>query len=404
MNTPLLIFVLVYCGMFFGGLPYVQLDRTGVAVLGAIVLVASEAISTADAERAVHLPTLLLLFSFMVVSAQLRLGGFYHWLTLRICDLDVRPFTLLGVLTAVTAVLSAVFSNDIVCLSVAPILIDVCCRRGWHPVPFLLALACAANIGSAATLIGNPQNMLIGGRLALTFADYLRQAIFPVSLSLLASWLIIGLRWRNNWELASCAEGFDATRIPGGKVQVWQAVKGLMVAAVLFVVFLSAIWPRDIAALGGAGILLMSRRLHSRQMLGLVDWQVLLLFIGLFIVNAAFQQTGWPMLAVRELAALGMDMHQAPVLFTASFMLSNLVSNVPAVMLLLPLVSADDGLLLALSSTFAGNLLIIGSVANLIVVKAAGDQGIRLDWREHATVGIPTTLFSLLIAAAFVLP
>jgi len=154
-----LVFLLVYLGMILGGLPFLQLDRTGVALLGAIALIGIGALSPEQAARSVHLPTIVLLFAFMVISAQLRLGGFYPWVTLRVAELPVSPAALLAALVGVAGALSAVFSNDIVCLSVAPVLADACRRRRLDPVPYLLGLACAANVGSAATLIGNPQNM-----------------------------------------------------------------------------------------------------------------------------------------------------------------------------------------------------------------------------------------------------
>src|SRR5688572_18031217 len=137
--------------MVLGTLPFLQLDRTGVALLGAIAIVGVGALTPEQAARSIHLPTLLLLFSFMVISAQMRLGGFYAWVTRRIAALPLAPAALLGVTMAASAALSAVFSNDVVCLSMAPVLADACLRRRLDPVPFLLGLACAANIGSAAT-------------------------------------------------------------------------------------------------------------------------------------------------------------------------------------------------------------------------------------------------------------
>src|ERR1700751_1693303 len=157
-----IIFLVVYLGMFLGELPYLQLDRTGVALLGAIALISIDAVTLTDAAEAVHLPTIILLFSFMVLSAQMRLGGFYDWVTSRLPGPALAPRALLGALIALVATLSAVFSNDIVCLAVAPVLISACGKRRLDPLPYLLALACAANIGSALTAIGNPQNMLIG--------------------------------------------------------------------------------------------------------------------------------------------------------------------------------------------------------------------------------------------------
>lgn len=408
--TPfiLTVFLLVYLGMILGGLPFLKLDRTGVALLGAIALVATEAVSGDEARAAIHAPTLTLLFSFMVVSAQLRLGGFYDWTARRLGALPVRPPALLGALIAVAAGLSAVFSNDIVCLAMAPVLADICLQRRLDPVPFLLALACAANIGSAATLIGNPQNMLIGETLQLSFAGYLVQAALPVALGLLVTWGLILLITRGRWALPdglpvspADASPYELRQEPGRSLDRWQTAKGLAVAAILFAGFLFVPWPRDLMALAGAGFLLTSRRLHSRRMLGLVDWEILVLFMGLFIVNHALQQTGIPAQAVAQLAAAGVDLHTPAPLFAASFLLSNLVSNVPAVMLLLPVADHPlGGTLLALSSTLAGNLLIVGSIANIIVVHAAERRGIPISWRRHARVGVPVTLCTLGVAAA----
>src|SRR3989442_11943525 len=192
--TVAAIFAVVYLGMILGGLPFLQLDRTGVALLGAIALVGLEVLTPEQAALSIHLPTLLLLFSFMVLSAQMRLGGFYTWVTLRIAALPLAPPLLLAATMGTEAVLSAVFSNDVVCLAVAPVLADACLKRRLDPVPYLLGLACAANIGSAATLIGNPQNMLIGQVLGMHFAHYLRWAFPPVLLGLAAAWGIIA--WR----------------------------------------------------------------------------------------------------------------------------------------------------------------------------------------------------------------
>lgn len=201
--TVLAIFGLVYLGMILGGLPFLQLDRTGIALLGAIAMIATEAVSVEQAARSIDLPTVLLLFAFMVVSAQMRLGGFYDWITVRLSALPVTPPALLGVLIAVVALLSAVFSNDIVCLAVAPVLVDACMRRSLDPIPFLLGLACAANIGSAATLIGNPQNMLIGQTLHMSFVGYAAEAAMPVLVGLVLTWAVIVARVGGSGSLRS---------------------------------------------------------------------------------------------------------------------------------------------------------------------------------------------------------
>ena len=396
------IFATVYLGMFLGGLPRLKLDRSGVALLGAIAVMALTGLPLQDAAQAVDLPTIVLLFAFMVVSAQMRLGGFYTEVTRRVGGLALSRRGLLAALIAVAGGLSAVFSNDIICLAMTPVVARLCLQRGLNPVPFLIGLACAANIGSAATLIGNPQNMLIGSVLQLPFGGYVRQALGPVVLGLgfLWLWLAHGPGSRTGASELARPVAVPVPLEDAPAFDRWQTAKGLSVAGVLLLVFLFTDWPRDVAALVGAGVLLLSRRLHSSQVMGFVDWQLLLLFMGLFVVNHAFEQTGLATEAVAWLAAQGVHLSDPGALLVLGAALSNLVSNVPAVMLLLPHLGAnasEAGVMLALVSTFAGNLLLVGSIANLIVVDLAAKQGIAMDWKQHALTGIPVTLGSLAV-------
>jgi Na+/H+ antiporter NhaD/arsenite permease-like protein len=396
------VFATVYLGMFLGGLPRLKLDRSGVALLGAIAVIALTGMPLEEAARSVDLPTIVLLFAFMVVSAQMRLGGFYTEVTRRVGALPLSRAGLLAALIAVSGGLSAIFSNDIICLAMTPVVARLCLQRGLNPLPFLIGLACAANIGSAATLIGNPQNMLIGSVLQLPFGAYLRAAVVPVaiSLALLWAWLAYGPGARAGApELCRpVAVQVDAREAPA--FDRWQTAKGLTVAIALMGVFLFTDWNRDVAALVGAAVLLLSRRFHSADVMGFVDWQLLLLFIGLFVVNHAFGQTGLAGESVAWLATQGVHLTDPGVLLVLGTVLSNLVSNVPAVMLLLPHLGADPqqaGVLLALVSTFAGNLLLVGSIANLIVADLAAKEGIVLDWKRHLLTGLPVTLASLLV-------
>jgi Na+/H+ antiporter NhaD/arsenite permease-like protein len=397
--ATLVVFGVVYLGMILGGLPRLKLDRTGVALLGAIALIGLGVLTPAQAAQSVHLPTVLLLFSFMVVSAQLRLGGFYAAVTRRVAALEVSPRTLLAVVIVVVALLSAVFSNDVVCLAVAPVLARACLARRLDPVPFLLALACAANIGSALTLIGNPQNMLVGEVLKLPFAAYTLEALVPVALGLLALWAVLAGAMRDiDAVLPAPATAADDDE----PFDRWQTAKGLSVAAALVLLFLFTDVPRDVAALTAAGVLLLSARFHSSRVMSLVDWELLVLFMGLFVVNHALQDTGLAAAAVAGLAAQGVALAETLPLFAATLVLSNVVSNVPAVMLLLPVATGPgDGVTLALVSTFAGNLLLVGSIANLIVVDAARKCGIAIDWKTHLRVGAPVTLASLAATAGW---
>jgi len=390
------IFAIVYLGMFLGGLPRLKLDRSGVALLGAIGVIGIGALDTEEAARAVDLPTILLLFSFMVVSAQMRLGGFYTAVTRGVAARPLAPTGLLGALLAVAAGLSAVFSNDVVCLAMTPVVARICLSRGLPPLPFLVGLACAANIGSAATLIGNPQNMLIGSVMRLDFAAYAWQALPPVALSLVLLWGFLVWRLRRTPSAAAPMPALPPDDAPA--FDRWQTTKGLTVAGTLLVVFLFTGWPREVVALVAAGVLLLSRRFHSSHVMGFIDWELLVLFCGLFVVNHAFETTGLAAQAVGWLAAQGVHLSDPGPLFVAGVGLSNLVSNVPAVMLLMPHLSGPEAAtLLALVSTFAGNLLLVGSIANLIVVDLAKKSDIDIDWREHAKIGAPVTLATLAV-------
>jgi Na+/H+ antiporter NhaD/arsenite permease-like protein len=383
--------------MILGRIPGLALDRTGVALLGAIVLVTLGRVTVPELSTVVDVPTIALLFGLMVVSAQFRMSGFYSRLVRRLADIEASPPALLALLVAVTGALSAFLANDIVCLAVAPVLVEGCARRGLNPKPYLLALACAANVGSAATLIGNPQNMLIGQVLRLSFGRYLLDAGVPALLGLFVVWGVICLLQRGSWEMEMRIPAVEETPF-----DTWQTVKGGAVLALLVVAFLATPWPREILALAAAGYLLCSRRMESREILGLVDWQLLVLFMSLFVVNHALAASGSMESFTSALADRGIDLGRPAWLFGSSVLLSNLVSNVPAVMLLLPTASHPlAGPVLALSSTLAGNLLIVGSIANIIVVDQAGRLGVAISWREHTKIGVPVTLITLALAAGW---
>ncbi len=401
MDLPLLVFLLVYAGMILGGVPGLRIDRTGVALLGAIVLVAAGRFDSDEAWRAVDVPTLGLLFGLMVVSAQFRLGGFYtavtRWLSLR----ETTPERLLLALLLVTGLLAALLTNDVICLAMAPVLVEGCVRRRLDPVPFLLGLAAASNVGSAATLIGNPQNMLIGQKLALPFGPYLLDGVLPAAVGLLLCWWILCRAYRGRWQRElPAAPPID---VPFDR---WQTGKGIVVLLALVFGFLFLPLPREVQALCGGGMLLLSRRLHSHRMLALVDWQLLVLFTGLFVVNHALEQQGHVAHWLQWTAERGLDVRQPLGLFAVTVLGSNVISNVPLVLLLLPAAEHPQaGPILALGSTLAGNLFLVGSIANLIVVEQAsrlGVQPVARSWvREHLRVGVPITVTTLLVAAGW---
>jgi Na+/H+ antiporter NhaD/arsenite permease-like protein len=381
--------------MFLGELPRLRLDRAGIALVGAIALVVTGRISTTAAWSAIDVPTILLLTALMIVSGQLRLSGFYTRVTQRLAEANHSPLVFLALVILTAGVLSAVLANDIVCLAMAPLLIAACARRGLDPIPYLLALACASNTGSAATLIGNPQNMLIGQTLHLSFGRYLVEGGPPAIAGLLVIWIVIAWVYRARWQRETSYT--DPHAIP---IDRWQVGKGLAVAVGIVLAFLLTPWPREVVALAGAAVLMVSRKMASRPMLAQIDWHLLVLFVGLFVVNRAVAQAGLVSYYLMLSRMIGADVTSPPILFVGTAALSNVVSNVPAVMLLLPAARTElAGPILALASTFAGNLLIVGSIANIIVVDQAKHHGQVIKARTHARVGVPVTLITLAVAA-----
>lgn len=394
----LAIFLVTYAGIALGRVPGLALDRTGIALLGAVAMLLAGAIGIQQSVAAVDVPTILLLYALMIFSAQFRLGGFYTWTVLRLVPQLVQPRRFLAGLMLTAAALSALLANDVVCLAFTPVVITACRVAGVAPLPHLLGLAIASNLGSAATLIGNPQNMLLGQVGHLDFAAFSTWNLPPAAISLLVAYLILCRLHRGDLALSAAAPRLDHQ--PGWPdFNAWQSAKGLILLAILIGLFLTDL-PRELAAIALAGLLLASRKMHTRDVLGLVDWHLITLFIALFVLLAAFAASGWPDRAVAWLADSGIHINMGGGLLLAAALLSNLVSNVPACMLLLPMLPPADmpqWFMLAAASTYAGNLFLIGSIANLIVAEQARAQGIVLGFSAHARAGIPVTLSSLAI-------
>jgi Na+/H+ antiporter NhaD/arsenite permease-like protein len=393
------VFVATYVGMALGRVPGLRLDRAGIALIAATVLIATEAVGLDQAAGFVDLATMMLLFGLMILSAQYGASGFYDGCAALVTRLASRPQLLLAATIVVAAGLSAVLVNDIIAFAMTPLLCGALRARGLNPVPFLIALACATNAGSAMTIIGNPQNILIGQVGRLDFVTFLAICAPPALACMAIVYGVVAWQWRGRWADGAPppvpgAEA-DARRTPiySDRRQFLKAVAATIVVLALF--FTSV--PREIAALAVAAVLLASRRLSSRDMIEAVDWNLLLLFVGLFMVTGAVAATPLAREAVEALAGAHLLPDRLTVLAPLSLIMSNTIGNVPAVILLLKLwPTPPAGALygLALLSTFAGNLLLVGSLANLIVAERAAANGVRLGFGAHGRVGIPVTIVS----------
>jgi Na+/H+ antiporter NhaD/arsenite permease-like protein len=381
--------------MALGRVPGLRVDRAGIAMIAAVVLVAVGAVPTGELTSAIHFPTLLLLGGLMILSARVGASGFYDAASAWIAGQAGRPLRLLALTIAVGGVLSALLVNDIVVFAMTPLLCAGLTARNLDPRPFLFGLAAASNAGSAATLIGNPQNILIGQAGNIGFWPYVADAAVPALAGLLISFGCIALVWRSS--LAAPATDAPVTPVAFDRVQV--ATCGIALVALL-VLFATPL-PREISALLVAACLIVSRVLPTRLLLDDIDLPLLILFAALFVVNDAFARTGLPQGAVQALASHGLLPDRLAFMAPIALFLSNTIGNVPAVVMILKVWHGiPQGTLvgLAILSTLAGNLLLVGSLANIIVAERAKLQGVRLSFRDHAKAGLPITILSMLFA------
>ena len=386
-------FVGTYLGLALGRLPGFRVDRTGVAIIGAAAMVVGGVMPWDRAVAAVDAHTLVLLFGMMIVAAYLRLSGFFHLVTHWAVRRARTPVGLLAILVAASGVLSALFVNDVICLVLAPVVIDVTRRLQLPPVPYLIALATAANVGSVATLTGNPQNMLVGSFSGIGYRAFLAREA-PVALVGLAA--VVAVVWLvHRRELGGRLH--TAAPDPHFAVHYPLMVKTVAAVGVMLIAFLAGV-PIALVAIAGAAATLLTRRVKPDKVYREIDWNLLVLFTGLFVVVAGLEAAGWTEELFRWAGAL--RLYRPAVLTVAAAVVSNLVSNVPAVLLfksVIPSFGEPDRawLILAMASTLAGNLTLLGSVANLIVVEAARAERIEVSFAAYLRVGVPLTVVTL---------
>jgi Na+/H+ antiporter NhaD/arsenite permease-like protein len=392
--SAILIFAATYVVMAIGKLPGYRLDRAGAALLGACLMVAAGVLSLEEAFAAVDMETIALLLGMMIVAANLRLSGFFRMVEAFVMVRARHPLVLLTAIVLVAGFFSALLVNDTICLVMTPIVLDLVRRLGRNPVPYLLSVAMASNAGSVATITGNPQNMIIGSIADLPYAGF-AAALTPVALTSLAATIIL-------IALFHPKEFFTRERLVAPKLRASRPNKPLIAKTLLTLVamvgfFLAGYPVAGVALLGGA-FLLFTRRVKAEKVYFDIDWPLLVMFAGLFIVVAGFDKAVIGPEAHAFVARL--NLNDMPVLAGVTVVLSNLVSNVPAVLVLEPFVAtlADPEkawLAVAMAATLAGNLTLVASVANLIVAQKARTGGVTISFWAHLRVGAPMTLLSL---------
>jgi Na+/H+ antiporter NhaD/arsenite permease-like protein len=394
--TGVVVFVTLV-GVAIGRWPWLKMNRATIALVGATTLIAMGVIPLEEAFRAVDWNTIVLLFAMMVLNVNLRIAGFFHRITSHVVRLARSPRRLLALIILVSGVLSAIFLNDTIALMMTPLVLELALVLRRNPLPYLVALVTAANVGSVAAITGNPQNMLVGMSSGISFVSF-TLALAPVALiGLAVIWWVVILVYKKEF-VAERLTG--EMKLPGEEdpplLRKSMLATGLMLVALIFGA------PIPLAALGAAALLLISRRREPERVFEEIDWGLLVFFAALFVVTGAIETSG-----------LGEDLFAwmrpwadggVAKLTLVSVVLSNLVSNVPAVMLFRPVIPTlaepeTAWLTLAMATTLAGNLTLLGSVANLIVAEIARRQGTRLSFVEYLKAGTPIALITLLIGA-----
>jgi Na+/H+ antiporter NhaD/arsenite permease-like protein len=398
-SSALAILALTYIGVAAGGVPGLRLDRAGIAFLGGAAMIVLGPLSLEDAFRAIDFDTIALLIGMMIVVAHLKVSGALRALGSLAIDHAHAPLALLAAATLLSGVLSAFLVNDAICLVMTPIVLEVVRALRRNPVPYLIAVATASNCGSVATITGNPQNMAIGAASKISYPAF-AAALAPIAaFGLVAVIAVVALVFR-----AEFAErGEFAPHVRPGRMHQGQVVKACIVCAGLAIAFFAGVPPAE-AAIVGAAILLFTRSIKPYRIYREIDGPLLILFVGLFIVVAGAERALLTPDRIALASRLGLDVPWRLSLFTA--VLSNIVSNVPAVLALRPFIPTfvdphRAWLVLAMASTVAGNLTLIGSVANLIVAERARSEGAPISFWRYFKVGLPLTLVTLAAGTAW---
>ena len=394
MLATVLVFAATYLVLAIGRLPGFRIDRTGAAIIGAALMLAFNTLTVDEAYRAVNYDTIILLFGMMIVVANLRLSGFFTLVSAWVVEHAHRPLVLLSAIVLVSGVFSAFFVNDTMCLVLTPLVLEITRRLRRNPVPYLLSVAMAANIGSTATITGNPQNMLIGSYSQIHYRVFAARLAPIAAIGLALTIAVIAAVYRNEFRKQPKLN-LEPVSIRIHRALLW---KSIAVSLAMIAAFFIG-WPVPKVAIIAGALLLVTRRVKPERIYREIDWSLLVMFIGLFIVVAGVEKVGLVDELFRAAAGLHLDRTAPMALFTA--VLSNLVSNVPAVLVFKSVVPrlADPTrawLTLAMSSTLAGNLTVLGSVANLIVVERARREAPIGFW-EYAKAGIPLTVLTLAV-------
>jgi len=395
----ILLFTLI--AIAIGYIPRFRMNRTTIALVGATALMVTGGIKYDAALKAINLDTIILLFSMMIINANFSVSGFFGLVSQKIIKYANTPKKLLFIIIFTSGLLASILLNDTVSIMFTPIVIMVLINLKRDPIPYLLGLGMAANIGSAMTPVGNPQNMLIASYSGITFLNFVSPLLFVSIVSLYLLYFLIQIFFKNEFS----DENIDQIEISSVRIYKPLLIKSTVATLIMISLFLFH-FSVSYAALIAASILLFTRRIKPERVFKEIDWSLLVFFSTLFVVTATVETTG-----IGEKLYTVFKNFIFVNIFSFSFAMmifSNIVSNVPAVMLFSPfLKTLNNGyefwIAAAMSSTFAGNLTIIGSVANIIVVEIAAKNGIKISFMQFFKVGILVTILTTLIGSLWLM-
>lgn len=400
--TALIIFVVTYTGIIFTRLPKINIDRPSAAFFGAVAMVVFGILSLEEAVKAIDYNTIALLLGMMIIISTLQLDGFFSLIAEKTLSWSRTPLRLLIMITFITGIASAFLVNDAVVLLFTPVIIAICVASSLNPVPYLIAEILSSNIGSVMTITGNPQNMLIGINSGISYATFFYK-LLPVSL-LGMTLVVLVVRWfyRSQFDHRTIiAHNPHTFRYSYSSMKFSVPIFAGVVIMFFFGKLLNLSIP--VISLVGASLILIFGRVRPSQVIRNVDWVLLLFFATLFIVVEGAVKAGLMDIFIRS-HGLADNLDSIARLHGLSLFMSQIVSNVPYTVMMLPVIKPVPGeilwLSLASASTLAGNATIIGAMANLIVIESADKQHIKIGFREFFRIGIAVTLLSFVISMA----
>lgn len=410
MLIAVVVLALTYAGLIFTRLPHINIDRPAAALTGALLMVLLGVLTTQQAIASIDFNTIVLLLGMMLLIAALQRAGFFTLIAAQSIALATSPRQLLVLVVIATSLGSAFLVNDVVVLLFTPVVIRACQMLKINPIPYLIAEAMASNIGSVATIVGNPQNMLIGVSSGISFSRFMLYLLPVALISMLLLIAIIILFYRRQMKEPFTPEPinrqtlmiFTGQHLPAAQKRMLTWILPILFLTILGFFFnhITGLSIPMIAIMGGLAAVLFSGVKPSRLVQG-VDWSLLLFFAGLFIVIGGAQHAGILDIFTRHFR-LNSDASGILSMHLLSTLVSQVVSNVPLTMLVIPLIRDIPGdvlwISLASGSTLGGNATIIGAVANIIVVEQAYRQGVKVGWWEFTRVGLIVT--ALTVAAS----